>query len=360
MEVLQAFAKPNHRQSNQTKTESNHAEQARALRESLGVKKPTTSEIEAQRDEAQKKLNEAQARGEKASFIKLQERALQSLEKLLSAESSDTSAESEKSATTKVFYIGNNDVKLKDDMMSMEHSFFALKAGDTSIRKYERNGISITIKPGPDGCATIDDKDLWIYCISHIIDSKNNNVDNISRTVNFIAHDFFKTTKRDDSGDAYKRLPSMFERLSGTRIETNIETDGVRERGWFGLIESARIVQKDGKDRMAAVEVTLPHWLWRSLNNPKNFLTIDAEYFLITKPLYRRVYEIARKHCGNQSKWRCSLETLFAKSGSRDVIRNFRSEIKQLAKSDVLPGYHLQFENDLATFTKRLSKALAA
>jgi hypothetical protein len=54
------------------------------------------------------------------------------------------------------------DVSIKDDMASMEHPLFALKAGDMRVRTYERNGNSITIKPGHDGCATIFDKDVWM------------------------------------------------------------------------------------------------------------------------------------------------------------------------------------------------------
>lgn len=48
----------------------------------------------------------------------------------------------------------------KDDNASMEHPLFALRAGDKRVRTYERNGNSVTVKPGFDGCATIHDKDL--------------------------------------------------------------------------------------------------------------------------------------------------------------------------------------------------------
>jgi len=58
------------------------------------------------------------------------------------------------------------DASPKDDTASMEHPLFALKAGDKRVRVYERNGITFSIQPGLRGCATIHDKDLWIYCIS--------------------------------------------------------------------------------------------------------------------------------------------------------------------------------------------------
>ena len=45
-------------------------------------------------------------------------------------------------------------------------------------------------------------------------------------------------------------------RLSGTRIETNIETAGKRERAGFGLIDSWRVIERDRDDKMVAVEVS--------------------------------------------------------------------------------------------------------
>jgi plasmid replication initiation protein len=33
------------------------------------------------------------------------------------------------------------------------------------------------------------------------------------------------------------------------------------------------------------------------------------------KPLERRIYELARKHCGRQDQWRVSVEVLHRKSG---------------------------------------------
>ena len=57
------------------------------------------------------------------------------------------------------------DAMPKDDLASMEHPIFALKAGNTKPKKYEYNGATIEIKPNTDGQATIQDKDIWIYCI---------------------------------------------------------------------------------------------------------------------------------------------------------------------------------------------------
>lgn len=68
------------------------------------------------------------------------------------------------------FFIANIlDVAPKDDLVSMEHPLFALKAGDRRVRIYERNGATVRVMPGTYGCATIHDKDVWIYCISQLM-----------------------------------------------------------------------------------------------------------------------------------------------------------------------------------------------
>lgn len=245
----------------------------------------------------------------------------------------------------------------KDDLVSMEHPLFALKAGDKRVRTYEYKGTTVTVKPGYDGCATIHDKDIWIYCISQLMEAINRGRKNVSRTIHFTAYDFLIKTNRDTSGRAYERMAEALGRLSATRIETNIETDGQRERSGFGLIDSWRVIERDNNERMVAIEVTLPEWLWRSIK-AKQVLTLSRDYFRIRKPLDRRIYELARKHCGVQPKWCVGISTLYEKSGSRDALRNFREAVKKLALSNELPGYRMSFdlEKDAVTFYARAPK----
>lgn len=244
------------------------------------------------------------------------------------------------------------DVSIKDDLASMEHPFFALKAGDMRVRTYERNGNSVTIKPGHDGCATIHDKDVWIYCISQLVEAMNRDRADVSRTVRFTAHDFLVTTNRQTSGNGYKLMGDALGRLSGTRIETNIVTDGVRERGFFGLIDSGRVIEHDKTGKAVAVEVTLSDWLFRSVK-AKQVLTLSPDYFRIRKPIDRRIYELARKHCGAQRQWQCTVQTLHEKSGSTNTVREFRRTLKTLIDADDLPDYKVSMTNDLVMFLRR-------
>ena len=253
------------------------------------------------------------------------------------------------------------DAAPKDDMASMEHPLFALKAGDKRVRVYERNCSTVTVKPGHDGCATIHDKDLWIYCISHLVEAINRGREDVGRVVRLTAYDFLVATNRRTDGDSYKRMGDALARLKGTVIETNIVTDGQRERAGFGLVDSWRVIERDGDDRMVAIEITLPDWLWRSIK-AKHVLTLSRDYFRLRKPLDRRIYELARKHCGAQPKWRVSPATLQEKSGSTAPLRNFRGDIKKLAESNELPDYRVAFdgEADAVTFYARAAKGAKA
>lgn len=243
------------------------------------------------------------------------------------------------------------DVPLKNDIVSMEHPVFSLSSKDTRIRTYERNGRTVTVIPSTVGCATIHDKDLWIYCISQLIEAANRGRE-ISPTVRFTAFDFLVATHRDTSGRAYERMADMLRRLKGTVIETNAATGGERERRGFGLIDSWRIVERpDDSRRMAAVEVALPGWLFRSVQT-KQVLTLSRSYFNLRKSLDRRIYEIARKHCGGQAIWRVSLAVLYQKSGCAGTLRRFRFNVKTLAESGNFPDYLIGFDprRDQVTF----------
>lgn len=214
----------------------------------------------------------------------------------------------------------------KDDMASMEHPLFTLATQpDRRILRYEHGEATIEVTPSVKGLATIHDKDVLIFCISQLMAALNEGRA-VAPTLQLCAHDLLVATRRDTSGDGYRRLREAFERLSGTRIVTNIATGGLETTRGFGLIDSWEIVRKARGGRMILVTVTLSDWIWRSVVS-KSVLTLSRDYFGLRKPLERRVYEIARKHCGRQPDWRIGLETLLKKTGSTSPRRVFRRMI---------------------------------
>jgi plasmid replication initiation protein len=241
----------------------------------------------------------------------------------------------------------------KDDMATMEHPVFSLGTRpDKRILEYAHNGTQITVTPSVRGLATIHDKDILIYCISQLMAALNAGRA-ISRTLTLRAHDLLVATNRETSGDAYRRLREAFERLAGTRITTNITTGEIETTRGFGLIESWEIVRRARGGRMISVSVTISEWLFRAVMN-KSVLTLSRDYFRLRKPLERRIYELARKHCGRQSNWTVSVDTLLKKSGSNSPRRVFRKMMRDMIAADHLPDYEMVEEaGDKIRFSRR-------
>lgn len=241
----------------------------------------------------------------------------------------------------------------KDDLGTMEHPFFSLSTRpDRMIRHYEHNGAQITVTPSVRGRATIHDKDILIYCISQLMAAVNAGRA-ISRTLKLTAHDLLVATKRDTGGDSYARLREAFERLAGTRITTNLVTGEQETTSGFGLIEAWEIVRKSRGGRMVSVTVTLSEWLFRAVQ-AKSVLTLSRDYFDLRKPLERRIYELARKHCGQQRTWRASVATLHAKAGSDAPLRVFRAALRRMIVDDNLPDYEMSEDlGDVMVITRK-------
>jgi len=246
----------------------------------------------------------------------------------------------------------------KDDLASMEHPMFSLATRpDLSLRRYAHNGVSVTITPSVRGRATIHDKDILIYCISQLVAALNAGRA-VSRTLRLTAHDLLVATGRDTGGDAYARLIDAFERLSGTRITTNLAQGGQEITAGFGLIEAWQVIRKTRGGRMVSVSVTLSEWLFRAALS-RAVLTLSRDYFGLRKPLERRIYELARKHCGRQAEWRIGLALLQQKAGSDAPLRVFRAAVRRIIADGRLPEYDLALgADDILTVTRqRLTEA---
>jgi len=245
------------------------------------------------------------------------------------------------------------DASLKDDLGTMEHPIFSLSTRpDRRILSYAHNGTTVDVTPSVRGRATIHDKDIVIYCISQLMAALNAGRA-ISKVLHLRAHDLLVATNRETSGDAYARLREAFERLAGTRITTNLTTGGLETTTGFGLIESWEIVRRSRGGRMVSVTVTLSDWLYRAVVS-KSVLTLSRDYFRLRKPLERRVYELARKHCGRQAEWKVSVATLHKKAGSAAPLRVFRAALRKIIADGNLPDYDMhEGRGDVMVFTRQ-------
>lgn len=247
------------------------------------------------------------------------------------------------------------DAVLKDVMTHMEHPFYSLsKKPETSVRRYEQNGNWIEITPSVKGLATIYDKDILIYCISQIMAKLKNN-EPVSPRVRINSRDLLIFTNRGTSGRDYMALVEALDRLEGTRIRTNIRSGDEEQSDSFGLIDASSIRRKHGLDgRLLWCEVKLSDWVFNAIRS-QEVLTLHRDYFRLRKPIERRVYEIARKHCGQQDEWKIGLANLLNKTGSQSPLKRFRQMLRDLADYDHLPDYSVSFEaeTDMVTFRNR-------
>ncbi|MEJ2754583.1 MAG: replication initiator protein A, partial [Gammaproteobacteria bacterium] len=132
-------------------------------------------------------------------------------------------------------------------------------------------------------------------------------------------------------------------------IRTNITTKGTSpkqttSRGEvFGLIDDAQIIEDDGQN--IGLEITLSERLFKAINE-KHVLTYSKDYFKLSSPNERRMYEICRKHCGHQSMWQIEFKKLYLKFGSKAKINEFRRMFKKMVESQNIPDYCLKYRKD--------------
>lgn len=250
------------------------------------------------------------------------------------------------------------DAAMKGDSASMEHPIFSLsKKPDMKVRRYENGDKWAEVRPSAKGLATVFDRDVLIYCISQLVSAINDGR-KISQRLRLRAHDLIVATNRDSSGRGYLQLREALERLQGTQIATNIITGGKEQFDVFSPINRARIVRETRDGRMQEVEIELSDWVFEAIE-AQEVLTLDRRYFQLAKPLERRLYELARKHVGQQEIFRIGIEKLRGKCGSQSTPKEFRRLLQSIIEADLthdhMPGYRFSLEGDIVEMRPKAS-----
>jgi plasmid replication initiation protein len=254
------------------------------------------------------------------------------------------------------FVLDIADVVLKDDMGSMEHPLFSLATKpDMRHLEYRGGGNRLKIVPSGVGLPTIFDKDILIFCISQLMQKKNRG-EEIGKRVRFNARELLMATNRPTNNLGYQRLEQAFHRLRGTNFQTDITTGGKRETRVFGLIDEGGFVMKEEGWRLDYCEIVLSDWVMRAIE-ANEVVTITGDYFRLRRPLERRLYEIARKHCGTSPKWQIGLAKLQGKTGSNAPLKKFRLNLREIIEADVTPFYNFELtDKDLVIVRPRKAR----
>lgn len=229
-------------------------------------------------------------------------------------------------------------VNLKSDMFSMVWPVFALDGKSKGVLDFSYKGVSIKIVPSVLGRATIKDKEILIYCLSHIMAAKNARLE-LSNTVRFNTYDLLKATGRGTSGKEYKLVEKALYRLAGTLITTDYKFNGRRFLESMGLIEGFKLIEGSGLSRW---QVTLPDWLIETVDD-NDVLTLHDDYFQLSKPFDRRLYEVCRKRCGRPSKQVIKLDNLRERIGVRLPLSALKKRIQKIKK---ILDYRIRVESD--------------
>ena len=217
---------------------------------------------------------------------------------------------------------------------------------------------------------------MLLYIASQIVEARNQE-QAVSRTVQIESIDFLVGTERGDGRASFERIVDMLRRLRGTTIETNIETGGVRQTEGFSLIDTYKILSEHKRveaaydaetkktvrrevSRVLRFSVTISEWLYNGLMNYE-VLTLDRGYFRLSKSIERRLYEIARKHCGDQPLWKVNIDLLGEKIGTKQKRFQLRDELRQAIAADRLPEYHIALDpnkspDDVVFYTRNAAK----
>jgi plasmid replication initiation protein len=253
-----------------------------------------------------------------------------------------------------LFVCDITDVILKDDLASMEHPFYSLsKKPDREPRRYEYKGQWIEFRPSIKGMPTIYDKDLIIYAISQLIAGmKEGRV--VSKRVQIDPYAFLVFTQRGVGGRDYTALGDSLDRIDGTRFRTNILFEGTRTDEWMGIIDGAKMKTDARTGKIQSLELKLSDMVISSVEEMK-VLTLHKDYFRLSRPIERRIYEIARKAVGQDESWAFLMTTLHVKSGSKGSLREFRRQMRPIIEGNYLPDYAITYDEqaDLVTFVNR-------
>jgi len=252
-----------------------------------------------------------------------------------------------------------HDAPIKDDFNLMDIAPFALsKTTGEGVIRYELKDSIITVEGGAEvGLATAYDYDIVINMISHLAEAtrlyrveeaKGLRPSLPPRTYRPTASEILRFCRRELGGQQYLDLERALDRLQATRIKiTNLAGDkgSRRETEAFPLIGRYKVVSRTKMDRIDLVEIEIPNWVYQGVVKTKgtpSILTLNPDYFLITRPIAKFIYRLARKAAG-QATAKYSITELHKRSGSKLPRHKFKQAIEEIVGSATpLPDYDLK------------------
>ncbi|PRP68546.1 hypothetical protein BUE93_21900 [Chromobacterium amazonense] len=230
----------------------------------------------------------------------------------------------------------------KSDGFSLELPLFALSSRDSCERWQWQNRdgsriLQVWSESRGGRRAHLHDRELLLYFCSQLCGfffGKSHVGRSLPSSLRFSVSAFLRETGKDSGGKSYQAVLDSLQRLSQTRFQ-------YQQQG--KPIASYLLLQGWGKEEGGKIMVEMAPWLLDAIRT-RQVLSVDPVYLRLRKPLARRMYELARKHCGHQAEWRIGLDSLHLKCGSSSSRREFRRMLKTLLSAEVFPGYQLALD----------------
>ncbi len=197
-----------------------------------------------------------------------------------------------------------------------------------------KGDIEIKIHGLPEfGIASIYDADILLWLATEVR-RQYEKTGTINRTVFFNPRTMLKQIGKSKGGRQMDTLKSALLRLSTNFIRTTVRTEHQRKEGGFHWLDNWTTAEdrKTGEPN-GLWSTTLNDWLVQGIVQDRNILTLNPAYFRMSSGLEKRLYQIARKHAGMQQfGMHITMESLHAKTGSGDTIKQFAWEVRNIAK----------------------------
>ena len=226
---------------------------------------------------------------------------------------------------------------LKELAEHLEFPFFGLATQPYhGIRRFEdERGNYIELSPGIRGLPTIQDQDILIYCMSMAMAEVRRGRP-VPERVQMTASDLLRFANRTIGGRQFSAVEDGIYRLTQLTLITNLRGEETTYTELFGIVDRASMVRRHSLQRrhggaLLGCSIVLSAWIREALE-ARRVLTLHDDYFRLRTPLERAIYQIVRKHCGEQRAWTIGLGKLQAKVGSSSRLRDFRRQIRTVAR----------------------------
>ncbi len=255
------------------------------------------------------------------------------------------------------------EVSPKDDMNLLDVSPYGLsktaRTGEKAFIQYKLKDAEITIEGGvKTGMATIFDYDVVLHMISHLsVEAEKwrkdgaRDEDKPPRQYRVSTYDILKFCCRGIGTRQYKEIEDVIDRVTSTKIKI-VKTDKAskrRDAEWFSLVDGVKIVSKTDTGKVSTLDIGIPHWIYNGVVTKKpTLLALDPQYFLITRPLARFLYRLARKAAGNTDA-HYTMRQLYERSGSMREFKKFSYDIRKIidaSQETPLPEYDFSYERN--------------